>query len=438
MTDDSKLVDSTRRGFLRGGLVLGGAAMATPMLAGKAKAQGTPIPIGAAVPLTGFAAADGIEIRQGLEMAWDEVNDAGGILGRPVELIIEDTGNMGGENVRSAVQRLIDRHGVHGIVNGYNTGALTAEYDIVADAGLCYVHHNTDIVHHQTIASDPERYFGNFMADPAEYWYGEGLLQYLNALIESEEWGPEDRTIAIVSGSQNYSVVIADAIRSKAAEYGWEITIDETVVVPISEWGPTLARIRSNPPAVIAVTHFLPQDLAQFMLQFTPNPTNSLVYMQYGPSLAAFRDIGGESTNGVLYSTVIATLQDEIGQDFSSRYKARFGENSSPLTAGMPYDSVHYFTIAASMAGGLGEPGNAEQNRLVAHYLRQIIYRGVNGATRFDPETQACVSFPTETNDPSLGMPHQYLQIQDYTQDAKLIAPAPYQTAGFQLPPWMS
>lgn len=438
MTNDSKLVDNTRRGFLRGGLVLGGAAMATPMLAGKAKAQGTPIPIGAAVPLTGFAAADGIEIRQGLEMAWDEVNDAGGILGRPVELIIEDTGNMGGENVRSAVQRLIDRHGVHGIVNGYNTGALTAEYDIVADAGLCYVHHNTDIVHHQTIAGDPERYFGNFMADPAEYWYGEGLLQYLNALIESDQWAPEDRTIAIVSGSQNYSVVIADAIRSKAAEYGWEITIDETVVVPISEWGPTLARIRSNPPAVIAVTHFLPQDLAQFMLQFTPNPTNSLVYMQYGPSLAAFRDIGGESTNGVLYSTVIATLQDEIGQDFSTRYKARFGENSSPLTAGMPYDSVHYFAIAASMAGGVGEPGNAEQNRLVANYLRQMIYRGVNGATRFDPETQACVSFPTQTNDPSLGMPHQYLQIQDYTQDAKLIAPAPYQTAGFQLPPWMS
>ena len=151
----------------------------------------------------------------------------------------------------------------------------------------------------------------------------------------------------------------------------------------ISEWGPTLQRLREDPPDVVAITHWVPQDLAQFMLQFAPNPIDSLIYMQYGPSIPAFREIGGESVNGVIYSTVVATLPDEIGNDFTKRYVERYGEDAVALTAGMSYDSVHYFANAAAIAGGLGAPGDIEQNRKVAAQLKRTIYRGVNGITRF-------------------------------------------------------
>ena len=36
----------------------------------------------------------------------------------------------------------------------------------------------------------------------------------------------------------------------------------------------------------------------------------------------------------------------------------------------------------------------------------------------------------------SLGMPHQYLQIQDYTGEPDMIAPSSYETSQFKLPPW--
>lgn len=427
-----------RRKFLTGsaGLAAAGGMLAS-INQGRA-ATGEPIPIGAGIPLTGWAAADGIEFKRATEMAQDEINASGGILGRPIEVFIEDTKNQGADNIIPAMQRLIDRHNVHAIVNGYNTGAVCAEYDTIADVGIPYIHHNTDIVHHQVVAGDPERYFSIFMGDPAEYWYGEGLLAFLNNLEAGGEWKPENKKIAIVTGSQNYSVVIADAIRDKAAEYGWEISLYETVVVPISEWGPTLAKLREDPPAVIAVTHWVPQDLAQFMLQFAPNPINSLVYMQYGPSLAAFREIGGESVNGVLYSTVIASLRDEIGEKFNNAYRARFGEDSSPLTAAQVYDSMHYYAVAAALAGGSGEPGDFEQNMKVSDRLRNMIYRGVMGTTRFFIPEQAAIPYPDAINDPSLGMPHQYLQHQDYTQEPTLIAPEPYVTGPFKLPPWFS
>jgi len=52
------------------------------------------------------------------------------------------------------------------------------------------------------------------------------------------------------------------------------------------------------------------------MNQFMTNPTDSLVYLQYGASLAAFRDIAGDNSVGAIYATVIGALQDEIGASF--------------------------------------------------------------------------------------------------------------------------
>jgi branched-chain amino acid transport system substrate-binding protein len=125
-----------------------------------------------------------------------------------------------------------------------------------------------------------------------------------------------------------------------------------------------------------------------------------------------------------------------MGLDFAKRYKERFGANSSPLVAAQVYDSAHYWALAAAMAGGTGGPGEFEQNKKVAERLRRMIYRGVMGTTAWFLPEQAGRPYPDATKDPSLGMPHQYLQIQDYTTEPALIAPPPYETAQFKLPPW--
>ena len=124
-----------------------------------------------------------------------------------------------------------------------------------------------------------------------------------------------------------------------------------------------------------------------------------------------------------------------MGMDFINRYKARFGANSSPLTGAQVYDSCQYYALGAAIAGGSGGPGDYEQNRKVADRIRALKYRGVMGMTNFDHDN-AALPYPDATKDPSLGMPHQYLQIQDYTKDPAMIAPPPYETASFVLPPW--
>ena len=164
-----------RRAFLSSAATAGfGAATLAGINASNAQQSGT-IKIGQMASLTGPLAVDGVEHRNGLLMACEEINAAGGILGMQLEPITLDSANQTAEEVSSAANLLIDREGVHAIINGYNVGANQAEYDAIADAGIIYIHYNTSIGHHEVFESDPERYFGIFMADPAEYYYGVGL-----------------------------------------------------------------------------------------------------------------------------------------------------------------------------------------------------------------------------------------------------------------------
>ena len=428
----------SRRSFIKSGAaaLTGGAAILASMNDG-ARAAGAAIPVGQAAPLTDFAAADGVEFKNGLSLACEEINALGGILGRPLEPYFEDTVQMGDATVVQAVQRLIDRHSVHAILNGYNIGSGTAVQDVIADAGNIYVHYDTTIGHNKLIKSNPKRYFGSFQGDPAEYWYGPGFLKFVQGLEETGQYKRKNNKMAVILSAGVYSANIANAVKEKAKDFGWEISLFETVSVPISEWGPTLAKIRQDPPSVICITHFLPADLAQFCVQFAPNPTPSLIYMQYGPSIPAFREIGKEATNGIVYGTVVGALQDEIGTAFEKRYKAKFGANAGHNSGAQSYDGAMVWATAAAIAGGSGEPGNADQNRKVADRMRSMIWRGVTGTTRFIADEQSAYTYPTQTNDPSLGMPHQFLQIQDYKQGGGLIAPAPYATAKFVMPGWI-
>lgn len=426
----------SRRKFIKGAALGGGAAVLAAINDG-ARASGEVIPVGQAAPLTDFAAADGIEFKNGLTFACEEINALGGILGRPLQPYFEDTKQMGDATNVQAVQRLIDRHSVHAVINGYNIGSGAAIQDVIADSGIIYVHYDTTIGHNNLIKSNSKKYFGSFQGDPAEIWYGTGFLKFVQQLEARGEYQRKNNKMAVILSAGVYATNIANAIKENAKDFGWNISLFETVSVPISEWGPTLAKIRQDPPSVIAVTHFLPADLAHFMVQFVPNPTPSLIYMQYGPSIPAFREIGKAATNGVLYATVVGDLQDEIGTAFEKRYKDKFGANAGYNSGAQPYDGCYVWATAAALAGGTGEPGNEAQNRKVADRMRAIIWRGVTGVTRFIPNEQAAYEYPTQTKDPSLGMPHQFLQIQDYQKDAGLIAPQPYDTAKFVTPPWI-
>lgn len=397
-----------------------------------------PIRIGSMVPLTGSSANDGREFRNGLVMAVEEINGRGGIIGRMLEPTFIDTGNQTAEEVVRAARTLISDHKVSAIINGYNIGSQNSEYEAVADAGIIYIHHNTLLQHHDTIASDPQRYFGCFMGDPAEYWYGQGFIKFLSWLRETGRWKPRNRKIAVVSGPKPYSIVIANAMGSAAPQFGWNLPFPPKILRSISgDWRGLLDEIRHFDPAVLAFTHFHAGDLAKFHLQFMERPIPALLYLQYGALHRTFSDIVGKQARGTIVGTVIGLLRDDMGCAFADAYKGRFGEHSTPEIGCQPYTSLHHYAVAAAVAGGSGAPGEHEKNRRIARVLIELPFRSVAGTIRYHPRWQAAVPYPDATSDPSMGLPHLFYQLRDQDDAPALIAPEPFADSTFELPPWL-
>ena len=98
----------TRRSVLQGAAALTGAvALGMPSIV---RAQGGPIKIGHLTPLTGFLGAIGGYAQLGVRMAAEEINAAGGVMGRKIELLSEDSVNPStGSN---KAQRMIEQDGV--------------------------------------------------------------------------------------------------------------------------------------------------------------------------------------------------------------------------------------------------------------------------------------------------------------------------------------
>ncbi|MDJ0380394.1 ABC transporter substrate-binding protein [Streptomyces sp. G-G2] len=113
--------------------------MTTPPPTGAGRADGSSVPIGALVPLTrpGWVEA-GRHLLAGIELAVREVNDAGGIAGRPLELVVRDTA-ADPQRAAAAVDELA-RLGVAALVGEYHSvvaRAAAARADALGLPFLC-------------------------------------------------------------------------------------------------------------------------------------------------------------------------------------------------------------------------------------------------------------------------------------------------------------
>jgi branched-chain amino acid transport system substrate-binding protein len=91
---------------VRFALAAAGTLLGTALLGGPASAQDT-IKIGVTQPLTGAFAASGNYVTQGAKLAEEEINKAGGVLGKKIELIVEDNKSNPTEAVSTAEKLIV-------------------------------------------------------------------------------------------------------------------------------------------------------------------------------------------------------------------------------------------------------------------------------------------------------------------------------------------
>ena len=125
---------------LNGFKKLGLAAMLGWGVATGAVAAGvsnTEILIGTHLDLSGPVAAGMPQIRNGMQMRFDELNEAGGVNGRKIKLIIEDNASQPQQAVR-AMEKLVRKDEVFAIVNAFGSGTNAAVVKRAVDDGVVY------------------------------------------------------------------------------------------------------------------------------------------------------------------------------------------------------------------------------------------------------------------------------------------------------------
>ena len=125
-----------RRTLVKAGASLGALALAAPPLI---KARGEePIRIGFVDPITGIYSAFAQSEVNGAKLAAEDVNKKGGILGRPVELLVEDSANDVGTGVQKAL-KLINRDHVSAIFGDVNSGIAYALSQVTSEHKIFHI-----------------------------------------------------------------------------------------------------------------------------------------------------------------------------------------------------------------------------------------------------------------------------------------------------------
>src|SRR6266550_4575943 len=133
-SERSWLVD--RRTILKSSAAIAAVQFSSPFII---KARGeTPVRIGMVDPLTGVYAAIAQNEVVGAKFAAEEINKKGGILGRPVELLIEDSANDVGTGVQKT-RKLIERDQVSFIVGDVNSGIAIAMAQVTSEKKVLHI-----------------------------------------------------------------------------------------------------------------------------------------------------------------------------------------------------------------------------------------------------------------------------------------------------------
>jgi branched-chain amino acid transport system substrate-binding protein len=116
------MIRTNRRHLLKGSAALAGvSALGFPAIV---RAQGDKIKIGHLTPLTGFLGALGAYAQLGLRMAQEEINASGGVMGRQLDILSEDSVNPA--TAATKAQRMLDQDGVAFLMGEINSASALA------------------------------------------------------------------------------------------------------------------------------------------------------------------------------------------------------------------------------------------------------------------------------------------------------------------------
>lgn len=246
--------------LMSGGALIGSAALGIPMLA---RAQAGPIKIGHLTPLTGFLGALGGYAVMGVQLATDEINADGGVLGRQLDVMSEDSVNP--QVATTKAQRMIERDHVTALMGEINSASALAISQVAARNKTLFL--NTGARSDALRGKDCNRYTFHIDIPVTVMANAAGLALLRDGLIKGKK-------IYSLTADYLFGHDLLAAVKKFLSANGGNLIGDELVATDVTDFSPYLIKIRQAKPDVVAcnlagnqVTNFLKQ-YAEFGLKF--------------------------------------------------------------------------------------------------------------------------------------------------------------------------
>jgi branched-chain amino acid transport system substrate-binding protein len=304
---------------------------------GSGRATSGEIIVGEYGSLTGSEATFGQETHNAIMIAIDEVNAAGGVNGRKVRVITEDTQSKP-EEAATAVTKLITKHN---IVAGLGEVASSSS---LAAAPIFQAHRIPMITPSSTNPAVTQ--VGDFIFRPCyiDSYQGETMADYL-----ADKMGI--KTVAILTDVKtDYSTGLRKFFGDQFVKNGGRIVAQLSYAKGDSDFRSQLTAIRAANPQVIFIPGYY-SDIGQIAIQARDLGLKQVLVGTDGWESPKLIEIGGKALEGAYYSTHYApTDPNPLVQNFVTKYRQRHNRTPDGLAA-LAYDAARLLADALRRAG---------------------------------------------------------------------------------------
>lgn len=335
----------SRRAFLRGAAVTAGAAGASLALPGFLRsARGeAPIKVGLISPLTGAWTVYGKAHSAGFELAVDEINAAGGVLGRKIEIVIGDSKTEPRIVVEQA-NRLIRQEGVDFLAGTFSSAERNAAGPVVTSANK--------VLLYPTFYEGQEQQYYPGVCNKNIFMFGPEPTQQVWPHMEymTKKFG---KKLFMIGSDYVWPRVTNEFTKEKLKELGGEVVGELYIPFNTPQYDSALRQIRESKADIIFHT-LTGSDTVNFRKQFVAAGMNKdFTLWTVDDEEVVTSGLGPDVSAGAYVSfDYFMSIKNPNNGPFLERFRAKFGKDALMNTVGVAmYNAAHMAALAIKKAG---------------------------------------------------------------------------------------
>jgi branched-chain amino acid transport system substrate-binding protein len=322
-----------------------------------------PIRIGVVNEITGVQAQAGEFTLYGIRLAQEEINRAGGVLGRPIELQVEDNQSTNPGTVL-AFSKLGSRKDIAGIIGPIRSTQIQAASPTIARAGIPTMIGGTDT----SLTHVNNRWV--FRARPNDSYSSRAIAEFGVNTLKVKKWAIVHSTDAFGSGG-------AKALTAALKNLGVTPVLDQGYTNNSQDFTALILALKKSGADGLATYMSMEPDVGIFARQLKQLGYSG-AWMGSGSIIAVTSlSLAGDALHGTYAITDFTTDASDATRAFTQRYRKKYGVNPDTF-ASWSYDALNLLAAAITRAG------STEPNAVRAAILAIKGYKGLEGTYEFD------------------------------------------------------